>query len=102
MNPAIPRIEAAPETVHWGYFSADLAPVLTVDSGARVTMSSVSGSPQHMPPPPFTIPPALPAIHKAHEGQRFLVHICTGPVAVRGAKAGQVLQVGNEAIGPTI
>ena len=68
MNPAIPRIEAGPETVHWGYFSADLAPVLTVDSGARVIMSSVSGSPQHMPPPPFTIPPALPAIHKAHEG----------------------------------
>ena len=100
MSSNIPRIEAGPDTVHWGYFSADLAPVLTVDSGARVTMSSVSGAPQHMPPPPFTIPAALPAIHKAHEGQRFLVHICTGPVAVRGAKAGQVLQVDIEAIEP--
>lgn len=94
----IPRVDAGPDTVHWGYFSADLAPVLTVDSGARVTMSSVSGPPNVMPPPPFTIPPALPAIHKANEGQRFLVHMCTGPVAVRGAKAGQVLQVDIEAI----
>ena len=101
MSSNIPRIEAGPDTVHWGYFSADLKPVLTVESGARVTMSSVSGAPQHMPPPPFTIPAALPAIHKAHEGQRFLVHICTGPVAVRGAKAGQVLQVDIEAIEPS-
>jgi acetamidase/formamidase len=98
MSAAIPRVEAGPDTVHWGYFSADLAPVITVDSGARVTMSSVSGPPNVMPPPPFTIPPALPAIHAANAGQRFLVHMCTGPVAVRGAKAGQVLQVDIEAI----
>ena len=102
MSAAIPRLEAGPDTVHWGYFSADLAPVLTVDSGARVVMSSVSGAPQHMPPAPFTIPPALPAIHKANEGQRFLAHMCTGPVAVRGAKAGQVLQVDIEAIEPSL
>ena len=102
MSAAIPRLEAGPDTVHWGYFSADLAPVLTVDSGARVVMSSVSGAPQHMPPAPFTIPPALPAIHKANEGQRFLAHMCTGPVAVRDAKAGQVLQVDIEAIEPSL
>ena len=96
----IPRVEAGPDTVHWGYFSAALKPVLTIDSGARVTMSTVSGRPDVMPPPPFTIPPALPAIHAANKGQRFLVHMCTGPVAVRGAKAGQVLQVDIEAIEP--
>jgi acetamidase/formamidase len=92
------RVDASAETVHWGYLSAALKPVLTIDSGDRVTMSSVSGSPDMMPGPPFTIPPALPAIHAANAGQRFLIHMCTGPVAVRSAKAGQVLQVDIERI----
>lgn len=96
----IPRVDAGPDTVHWGYFSATLKPVVTIESGTRVTMSSVSGAPDVMPPAPFTIPPALPAIHAANMGQHFLVHMCTGPVAVRGAKAGQVLQVDIEAIEP--
>jgi acetamidase/formamidase len=91
-------LSASPETVHWGFFDAKLAPVLTIESGQRVTISSVSGPPELMPPPPFKIPPALPAIH-AHNGkQRFFGHMCTGPVAVRNAKAGQVLQVDIEAI----
>ena len=96
----ISRVDAGPDTVHWGYFSAALKPVVTIESGARVTMSSVSGAPDVMPPAPFTIPPALPAIHAASMGQHFLVHMCTGPVAVRGAKAGQVLQIDIEAIEP--
>jgi acetamidase/formamidase len=96
--PDIPRVDAGPATVHWGFFDAKLAPVLTVGSGERVTMSSVSGPPELMPPPPFVIPPALPAIHAANGKQRFFGHMCTGPVAVRGAKAGQVLQVDIEAI----
>jgi acetamidase/formamidase len=96
----IPRIDAGPDTVHWGYFDAKIKPVLTVDSGDRVVMSSVSGIPDHLPPPgsPFTIPPALPAIYAANGVPRFFGHMCTGPVAVRGAKAGQVLQVDIEAI----
>jgi len=96
----ISRVDAGPDTVHWGYFSAALKPVVTIESGTRVTMSSVSGAPDVMPPAPFTIPPALPAIHAANMGQHFLVHMCTGPVAVRGAKAGQVLQIDIEAIEP--
>jgi acetamidase/formamidase len=51
-----------------------------------------------MPKPPFVVPAALPAIHAANGKQRFFGHMCTGPVAVRGAKAGQVLQVDIEAI----
>jgi len=96
--PDIPRVDAGPATVHWGFFDAKLAPVLTVGSGERVTMSSVSGPPELMPGPPFVIPPALPAIHAANGKQRFFGHMCTGPVAVRGAKAGQVLQVDIETI----
>ena len=42
---SIPHIEPAPDTVHWGFFDASLAPLLTIASGERVTISSVSGSP---------------------------------------------------------
>ena len=94
----VPRIDAGPATVHWGFFDAKLPPVLTIGSGERVTISSVSGSPEMLPPPPFKIPPALPAIHDANGPQQFFGHMCTGPVAVRGAKAGQVLQVDIETI----
>ena len=31
-------LHASPETVHWGYLDAQLAPVLTIRSGDRVTV----------------------------------------------------------------
>jgi len=34
-----PRIEATPQTVHWGYFDAALPPILTVDPGDTVTLA---------------------------------------------------------------
>jgi acetamidase/formamidase len=37
------RIEAGPNTVHWGYFDAALPSVTTVASGDTVTISTVSG-----------------------------------------------------------
>jgi acetamidase/formamidase len=94
----IPSIDAGPSTVHWGFFDAELVPILAIDSGDLVTISTVSGAPELMPPPPFKIPPALPAIHAANGPLRFFGHMCTGPVEVRGAKAGQTLQVDIEAI----
>jgi acetamidase/formamidase len=86
------RLDAGPDKVHWGYFDAALAPLLTVESGDTVTISTVSGTPDVLPPPPMMVPPALAAIH-AKVPQKLPGHICTGPVAVRGAKAGQVLEV---------
>ena len=50
-----------------------------------------------MPAPPLVVPPALPAIH-AKVMRQLGPHICTGPIAVKGAKPGQVLQVDIEAI----
>lgn len=91
------RVDAAPESVHWGYFDAALRPVLTIDSGETVIMSTVSGGPGEMPGPPFGIPPSLSAIHAA-VAQKLPGHICTGPVAVRGARAGQVLEVRIRAV----
>jgi acetamidase/formamidase len=93
-----PRVDAGPDTVHWGYFEAGLKPVVTIESGERVTLSSVSGNADQMPGPPYVVPPALPAMHKSGMRRAIPGHMCTGPVAVRGARAGQVLQVDIEQI----
>ena len=93
------RLEPQPENVHWGYFDAKLAPVLTIPDGGRVTISTVSGPRDAMPPPPFVIPPALQAVHARLE-PKLPGHICTGPVAVEGVRKGEALQVDIEAIEP--
>ncbi len=91
---AVHRLDASSETVHWGYFDAALKPLITVDSGDTVTISTVSGLPNQLPKgSAFSIPPALPAIHQNVQQKLGGAHILTGPVAVRGAKAGQVLEV---------
>src|SRR5258705_4420241 len=86
------RLDAAPETVHWGYFDARLKPLISVASGDTVTISTVSGMASQMPGAPYVIPKALTAIQQSVP-QKLPGHICTGPVAVKGAKAGQVLEV---------
>src|SRR5688572_25444101 len=91
------RLAPDPDNVHWGYFDARLSPRLAISSGEHVTISTVSGGPELMPAPPHVIPPELPAIHKTHT-PKLGPHICTGPVAVHGAKPGQVLQVDIEQI----
>jgi len=92
------RLDAGPETVHWGYFDAKLAAVLRLDSGDTVTISTVSGGREVMPPAPLVVPPALGAIHAACQ-PKLPGHICTGPVAIKGAKPGQVLEVRIKDIG---
>jgi acetamidase/formamidase len=93
------RLDASPETVHWGYFDAARKPLLTIENGDVVTISTVSGVPAQMPPKdsPFKLPKALADIH-ATQTQRLPGHICTGPVAVRGAKPGMTLEVQIQSI----
>jgi len=94
------RIDAGPDSVHWGFFDAGLKPLVTIDSGDTIVISSVSGTRAQMPPAgsPFEIPAPLKAIQESVP-QRLPGHICTGPVAVRGARAGQVLEVRIRDIG---
>src|SRR5260370_5308193 len=89
------RVDAGPDSVHWGFFDAALKPLITIESGDEVTMSTVSGPREAMPKPEsgLTVPPALSAIHATVPQKLNGPHIMTGPVAVRGAKAGQVLEV---------
>ena len=86
------ELAAAPENVHWGYFDASLPPVLEVESGDKVTVTSVSGGPEVVPKSGFFVPEALHDIHAGVQ-QKLQGHILTGPVAVRGAKPGHVLEV---------
>lgn len=88
------RLHSSPETCVWGAFDAGIAPVIEVQSGDTVTIETVSGGPEHLPPPDqgFEVPPELAEIH-ARLDRPATGHILTGPVAVKGARPGHVLQV---------
>jgi acetamidase/formamidase len=94
------RLDAAPDTVHWGFFDAALKPLITVEPGDEVVISTVSGPASAMPTAEtgLAVPEALRAIHAKVQPKLNGPHIMTGPVAVRGAKAGQVLEVRIKAI----
>jgi acetamidase/formamidase len=86
-------LAASAQNCHWGYFDATRAPVLTITSGDLVTIDTVSGAPGFYPKSGFHVPPELKEIHAANPGYPLGPHILTGPVAVEGAKPGQVLEV---------
>ena len=94
------RLDAGADTVHWGYFDAALKPLITIDPGDTVVISTVSGHTNQLPPANsgLTVPDALRAVHAHVQPKLGGPHILTGPVAVRGAKAGQVLEVHIKAI----
>src|SRR5262245_43363645 len=87
------HLKASPETCHWGFFDAKLRPVLTVASGDKVTIDTISGGPDMLPSgAEFHIPPELKDVHARSE-RMVPGHILTGPVAVEGAETGDVLEV---------
>lgn len=79
------------DTVHFGFHDATLDPVLEVDSGDEVVVNTVSADPAHDVPAHW-LPPQIHDIF-AHAKRGTGPHILTGPIAVRGARSGQVLQV---------
>jgi acetamidase/formamidase len=87
-------LQSNPKTVHWGYFDGALSPVLSIDSGDRVTIECVSGNPEWMPPKStgFEVLPELAEIHR-HAARGSGNHILTGPIYVRGAAVSDVLEV---------
>jgi acetamidase/formamidase len=83
----------SPGTVHWGYFDGNAPPVLEIASGDTVKIHSVSGSPAQLPTGTSgTIRPELLAIHEALR-PGIGPHILTGPVAVKGARPGDILKI---------
>jgi acetamidase/formamidase len=93
------RLDATPTTVHWGRFDARSRPVLTIASGDRVTIGTLSGIAELYPPERsgMTVSPALRAINKADLPFRW-GHLLTGPIAIDGAMPGDTLEVRIEAV----
>ncbi|MGI4747258.1 MAG: acetamidase/formamidase family protein [Janthinobacterium lividum] len=95
------HVAATPQTIQFGILDAAIPPVLTVNSGDTVTMQCLSGGLEVMPldVESFPVAPALKAIHDAGLA-RLGTHMITGPVAVRGAMPGDMLEVRIEAVEP--
>jgi acetamidase/formamidase len=108
-------LPATAETVHWGYFSKLLPPRLEIDSGDYVTIEAlthhanddaermIKGDPGAESVFLWTkekkgvnrrgAGPVDGKLLGRGSGEGFGVHICTGPVYVRGAEPGDILEV---------
>jgi acetamidase/formamidase len=87
------KIRATPKTVHWGYFDSGLAPILSVDSGDLIQAEAIT---HHAgDDPDLMIDAAIGAIFReiAPEDRNPGVHIMTGPIYVKDAKPGDILEV---------
>jgi acetamidase/formamidase len=87
------HLKANAETCHWGFFDAARKPALMIDSGDRVTIDTLTGVPEVVPKSGFYVPPELADVHFRAERFAGGPHILTGPVAIKGAKPGHVLEV---------
>jgi len=108
-------IPATAKTVHWGYYSRSLPPLIEVRSGDFVTIEALThhayddharmilGDPGaesvfHWARDGKNVDrrgagPIDASIHGRGAGEGFGVHICTGPVSLRGAAPGDVIEV---------
>ena len=92
------HLQPSPSTVHWGYLDATLRPVASVRSGESIVLSSVSGFASELPDDPrFHVLDAHREI-LARVRPEIGPHILTGPVAVEGARAGDVLEARIDSI----
>jgi len=108
-------LPANDKTIHWGYFSHALPPVLEVESADFVTIETLSHhcgddyermiagdagaeSVYHWTADRKTVSrrgagPMGATVYGRGAGEGFGVHICTGPIAVKGAEPGDVIEV---------
>jgi acetamidase/formamidase len=84
-------LPATPGTVHWGYFDPSLAPALTVRSGDLVRIETLSQ--QAGDAPDLLMDAGIERVFEEVQDRGPGPHILTGPIAVEGARPGDVLQV---------
>jgi acetamidase/formamidase len=111
-QPTYHYLPANADTVHWGYFSKLLKPQLEVDSGDYVTIEAITHHAGDDVERMVKGDPGVESIYlwtkdkkgvnrrgagpidgKRGAGEGYGVHICTGPVAIRGAELGDILEV---------
>jgi acetamidase/formamidase len=87
------QLRATPQTVHWGYFDAALAPVLRVKSGDLVQAEAITHHAGDAPD--LMMDEGVTAIFNGiPEADRNPgVHIMTGPIYVEDARPGDMLEV---------
>ncbi|KAF3885552.1 MULTISPECIES: acetamidase/formamidase family protein [Nostocales] len=98
-------LQATKETVHLGGFSHLLQPVLTIDSGDTIDIETYSGYYVCDKAPPAFLTPAFLDICQNLSQERKIAagpHLLTGPIYVRDAEPGDVLEVKLEAITPSL
>ena len=90
---ALHQLRATPETVHWGYFSPEIAPALTVRSGDLIQAQAVTHHAGDDPELMFDddIRRIFAEIDPATRAPGC--HIMTGPIFVEGAEPGDMLEV---------
>lgn len=109
------HLPAGPETVHWGYLSRSLKPVLHVRSGDFVTIETLTHHANDDPERMVEGDAGVESVYRWDStgkaidrrgagpmdasafgrgpGEGFGVHICTGPIAVEGAMPGDLVEV---------
>lgn len=98
-------LKATKSTVHLGGFSHLLEPALKVDSGDTIDVETYTGYYIHDKAPPEFLTPQFLDICQNLPPERKIAagpHLLTGPIYVRDAEPGDVLEVRLEAIAPSL
>lgn len=85
------KLVASPKTVHTGFFDAALPPVLTIESGDTVVMNSLTLLNGQLRSG-MTLDEVMAARQK-YADQQIGTHTLTGPIFVKGAEPGDVLEI---------
>jgi acetamidase/formamidase len=105
-------VPANDKTVHWGFFSKSLKPLIEVESGDYVTLETLTHHANDDAERMVRGDPGAESVFywdskrkgvdrrgigamnaKVGAGGGLGVHICTGPVAIKGAEPGDILEV---------
>jgi acetamidase/formamidase len=91
------NLACTPSTITWGYYGADVKPVLRIASGTTVRIDTVGGIPEMLEGLGVAASDPnvreLKAIYAAVKDHGPGPHQLTGPVFIEGAAPGDVLQV---------
>jgi len=98
-------LKATPKTVHLGGFSPELEPDLIVNSGDTIDIETYTGFYVYDQAPPEFLTPELITICQHLSSERKVgpgPHLLTGPIYLRDAKPGDVLEVKLDKISPRL
>jgi len=91
------ELKLTPANVHWGYYDARVKPVLQIASGDTVRVETmVAGGLERLTPAGVKdqeIPDSLKQVEKSVSERGPGVHPLTGPIFVKGAEPGDVLEL---------